>query len=85
MIHPKVPTKVKYFFFFFFRNICSYMRCPKNGNYASVLLQRFLNFKPFFGPFLGTIVNTLTHKKVAPGINIIFRISQKILALIWVP
>ena len=32
----------------------------------------FLNFRPFFGPFLGTVVKNLRHQKVAPGISLDF-------------
>ena len=28
---------------------------------------RFLNFGPFFGPFLGTVVENAKSKRVAPG------------------
>ena len=32
-----------------------------------VIFRRFLNFGPFFGPFLGTLVENSKNKKVAPG------------------
>ena len=44
----------------------------------------FLNFGPFFGPFLGFAVKNTKQKKIAPGIypSCMFVISQKILASI---
>ena len=33
-----------------------------------VTFWHFLNFRPFFGPFWGTLVENSEHKKVAPGI-----------------
>ena len=32
-----------------------------------VIFRRFLNFGPFFGPFLGTLVENAKLKRVAPG------------------
>ena len=35
-----------------------------------VIFWYFLNFGPFFGPFLGTIVENAKHKRVAPGTSL---------------
>merc|ERR1712127_564863 len=45
-----------------------------------VIFRRFLNFGPFFGPFLGTLVENSKHKKVAPGNSLNF---PKIVTLIF--
>ena len=39
----------------------------------------FLNFGPFFGPFLGTVVENSRDKKVAPGNSINFQNKLKFL------
>ena len=46
------------------------MTGPKSMNYDLVIFRHFLNFKLFFGPFLGTVVKNAKHKKVVPGINL---------------
>ena len=43
----------------------------------------FLNFGPFFGPFLGTVVENAKHKRVAPGNSLNFPNFPSI--DIWVP
>ena len=48
------------------------MLCPPSGKMVFVIFRRFLNFGPFFGPFLGTLVENSKHK------TLIFR-SQKCL------
>ena len=48
-----------------------------------VIFRRFLNFGPFFGPFLGTLVENSKHKKVAPGNSLNFPKKIKILTLIF--
>ena len=48
------------------------MRCPKSGNYDLVIFRCFLNFGPFFEPFLGTVVKNTKHEKIAPGIDLNF-------------
>ena len=45
-----------------------------------VIFRRFLNFGPFFGPFLGTLVENAKSKRVAPGNSLNF---PKILTLIF--
>ena len=47
-----------------------------------VIFQRFMNFRPFFRPFLGIIVKNAKHIKVTPGIDIN---SQNPSVDIWVP
>ena len=49
-----------------------------------VIFRRFLNFGPFFGQFLGTVVENAKHKKVAPGNSIQFRKTKPTID-IWVP
>ena len=46
-----------------------------------VIFQRFLNFGPFFGPFLGTVVENSKHKRVVPGNSV--KKKLKILTLIF--
>ena len=49
-----------------------------------VIFRCFLNFGPFFGPFLGTLVENSKHKKVAPGNSL--NLSQKNPNIdVWVP
>ena len=55
------------------------MLCPICVKVILVIFRRFLNFGPFFGPFLGTLVENSKHKKVAPGNSL-----NPIIA-IWVP
>ena len=51
-----------------------------------VIFWRFLNFGPFFGPFLGTLVENSKHKKVAPGNSLNFPKKNKNPNIdIWVP
>ena len=38
-----------------------------------VIFRRFLNLGPFFGPFLGTVVENSKHKRVAPGNSLNFQ------------
>ena len=52
----------------------------KSKNYFLINLQRFLNFGPFFGPFLGTVVE---NSKVAPGNCLYFPKKIKTLTLIF--
>ena len=60
------------------------MRSPsKWENYFGNFLV-FLNFRPFLGPFLGTVVKNENYKKkVAPGIDLNLCYHSKILALIF--
>ena len=37
-----------------------------------VIFRRFLNFGPFFGPFLGTVVESSKQKRFAPGNSLNF-------------
>ena len=43
-----------------------------SGKMILVIFRRFLNFGPFFGPFLGTLVKNAKHKKFAPCIYLHF-------------
>ena len=50
------------------------------GKWFWSLFGVFFNFGPFFGPFLGTVVEISKHKKVAPGNYLNFPNND-----IWVP
>ena len=50
-----------------------------------VIFWRFLNFGPFFGPFLGTVVENSKHKRVAPGNFLNFPTKKNPHINIWVP
>jgi len=59
------------------------MLCPRCVKVILVIFRRFLNFGPFFGPFLGTLVENSKHKKVAPGNSLNFPKKIKIVTLIF--
>ena len=42
-----------------------YIVCPPSRNYELVIFWRFLNFRPFFGPFLIIVVKTQNIKKLS--------------------
>ena len=49
------------------------MLCPISVKMVLVIFRRFLNFGPFFGPFLGTLVensNSLNFPKINKNPNI---------------
>ena len=50
----------------FSEHLSLYEMSKKWGN-GLVIFWRFLNFRTFFGPFLGTVVKNAKLKKVAPG------------------
>ena len=49
-----------------------------------VIFRRFVNFGPFFGLFLGTVVENTKHKIVAPGNSLNFQQKNSSID-IWVP
>ena len=42
------------------------MRSPPSGEMVLVIFRRFLDFRPFFGPYLDTAVKNAKYIKVAP-------------------
>merc|ERR1712127_1101552 len=67
----------------FFQSFCPYIGSPRCVKMILVIFLRFLNVGPFFGPFLGTLVENSKYKKVAPGNSLNFPKKIKILTLIF--
>ena len=74
LILVNLPGATKAPFFTEFPKQLSLYRMSKKGGMFLVIFRRFLNFRLFFGPFLGRVVEDAIHKKIASGnpVNSIF-------------